>query len=82
VSENIVYQGAEPHIEAPTGDEMFEDIRALKNIEAPGEINISVELIKYGSLELWKEIHAFNMDKRDYARRMSHFNNMPNPQER
>jgi hypothetical protein len=22
------------------------------------------------------------MDKRDYARRMSHFNNMPNPQER
>jgi hypothetical protein len=58
VSKNIVYQGAEPYIEPPTGDEVFEVIRALKNNKAPGEDNVSAELIKYGSLELWKEIHG------------------------
>jgi hypothetical protein len=58
VSENIVYQGAEPYIEAPTGDEAFEVIRALKTNKPPGEDNISAELITYGSFELWKGIHA------------------------
>jgi hypothetical protein len=33
VSENTVYQGAEPYIETQTGDEMFEVMRALKIIK-------------------------------------------------
>jgi hypothetical protein len=38
VSEIIVYQGAEPYFEAPTGDEVFEVIRALKIIKHQGMI--------------------------------------------
>jgi hypothetical protein len=38
VRENMVYQRAEPLIEAPTGDEVFEVIRALKIIKHQGKI--------------------------------------------
>lgn len=44
-------------VEDPTLEKIISAIKSLRNAKAPGEDNITAELLKGGGEELWKAMH-------------------------
>jgi hypothetical protein len=54
---NIEGRDKDENSETPTYEEVEESIKKLKNGRAPGEDNITPEMIKYGGKQLAKKLH-------------------------
>ena len=67
-----------PHTIKPTKHEVVKCIQKFKNNKAPGEDNISAELVKHGGEIMTAQTYMYNVGNGKNATRMEHGHPMPN----